>query len=66
MKLAEDKGVDFAGLGLDEMRDIEPKIDQRALEVLTVERAVESRTSFGGTAPDNVRRAAKEARGRFL
>ena len=66
VKRAEDKGVDLAGLGLDEMRDIEPKIDQRALEVLTVERAVESRTSFGGTAPDNVRRAAKEARGRFL
>ncbi len=48
------------------MREIEPKIDQGALEMLSVERSVESRTSFGGTAPDNVRRAAKEARGRFL
>jgi len=27
---------------------------------------VRSRTSFGGTAPDNVMRAAKDARERFL
>jgi argininosuccinate lyase len=66
VKLAEEKGVDLAGLGLDEMRQIEAKIEPGALEVLSVERSVESRASFGGTAPDNVRRAAKEARGRFL
>jgi argininosuccinate lyase len=35
-------------------------------DVLSVEASVASRTSFGGTAPDNVRAAAAEARARFL
>ena len=35
-------------------------------DVLTVERSVASRTSFGGTAPANVARAAAAARKRFL
>jgi len=34
--------------------------------VLTVEQSVASRTSFGGTAPANVTRAAAAARKRFL
>jgi argininosuccinate lyase len=34
--------------------------------VLTVERSVASRKSFGGTAPANVARATAAARRRFL
>jgi argininosuccinate lyase len=34
--------------------------------VLGVERSVASRTSFGGTAPANVKSAARAARRRFL
>jgi len=34
--------------------------------VLGVDNSVASRTSFGGTAPDNVRAAAAAARERFL
>ncbi len=34
--------------------------------MLTVEQSVASRTSFGGTAPDNVARAVAAARKRFL
>ena len=33
--------------------------------VLGVDQSVASRTSFGGTAPDNVRRAIQDARERF-
>ncbi|MEE8623565.1 MAG: argininosuccinate lyase, partial [Alphaproteobacteria bacterium] len=66
VRLAEQKGVGLADLSLDEMRKIEPKITEGAFEVLEIERAAQSRTSFGGTAPDNVRRAAAEARRRFL
>ena len=66
VRLAEQKGVGLADLSLDEMRKIEPKITEGAFEVLEIDRAAQSRTSFGGTAPDNVRRAAADARRRFL
>ena len=46
-------------LTLDEMRSIEPRITKDAFDVLGVERSVKSRTSYGGTAPANVRRQAR-------
>jgi argininosuccinate lyase len=42
------------------MQAIEPRITLAAYKVLSVEHSVASRTSFGGTAPENVRREAKE------
>jgi argininosuccinate lyase len=47
-------------LPLDEMKKIEPKITQAVFDVLSVERSVTSRTSYGGTAPKNVRAQAKK------
>ncbi|MBN9600555.1 MAG: argininosuccinate lyase [Afipia sp.] len=41
------------------MQAIEPRITADALDVLSVQASVESRTSYGGTAPDNVREQAK-------
>src|SRR3979490_2402661 len=41
------------------MRGIEPRITSEALSVLSVESSVKSRTSYGGTAPKNVRSQAK-------
>jgi len=64
VKLAEERGVGLAGLDLESLRAIEPKIDQGVYEVLTVEASVASRTSHGGTAPERVREqieAAKKA-----
>jgi argininosuccinate lyase len=46
-------------LSLDEMRSVEPRITEDAFSVLGVERSVRSRTSYGGTAPANVRREAR-------
>jgi argininosuccinate lyase len=46
-------------LSLDEMQSIERRITRRAFDVLGVDRSVKSRTSYGGTAPANVRRQAK-------
>jgi len=46
-------------LSLAEMRDVEPRIDESVYAVLGVEKSVSSRTSFGGTAPDNVRAQAE-------
>ncbi len=56
---AEEKGVDLADLSLEEMQAVEPRITDDVYSVLTVENSVRSRTSYGGTAPDNVRRMAR-------
>jgi argininosuccinate lyase len=64
--LAVSKGVDLGGLSLEDMRAIEPAITKDVYRVLTVEASVAARTSFGGTAPRNVKRAVAAARQRFL
>jgi argininosuccinate lyase len=46
-------------LPLAEMRKIEPGITQAVFEVLSVDRSVQSRASYGGTAPKNVRVQAR-------
>ena len=66
VKLAESKAVGLADLSLAEMRRVEAKITKGVFDVLSVERSVASRTSFGGTAPSRVRAAATAARKRFL
>jgi argininosuccinate lyase len=47
-------------LSLAEMQGIDKRIPQDALSVLSVARSVASRTSYGGTAPKNVRAAARK------
>jgi argininosuccinate lyase len=56
--LAEKKGTGLDGLTMDELTGIDPRLDSRVYEVLTVESSVKSRRSYGGTAPDNVRQQA--------
>ncbi len=58
--LAEARGCDLAALPIEEMRRIEPRITPAVYDVLTVEASVASRRSYGGTAPENVRRMARE------
>ncbi len=57
--LAAERGVGLEELSLADLQGIEPRIAADALAVLGVERSVESRTSYGGTAPANVRRQAE-------
>jgi argininosuccinate lyase len=59
VKLAETAGLDLAALPLTEMQAVEPRITASVFDVLSVEKSVESRRSFGGTAPQNVSRAAQ-------
>ena len=66
VKLAEDRGCRLDELDLASLQAIEPKITDAVYAVLDPARSVASRTSFGGTAPDNVRAAAAAARDRFL
>ena len=58
VSLAEQKGVDLAGLELKDMQAIEPRITAQIFNVLTVQASVSSRISYGGTAPVNVAKAA--------
>jgi argininosuccinate lyase len=57
---AEKAGVTLDRLPLPVMQAIEPRITLDALRALSVERSVASRTSFGGTAPKNVRTQARK------
>jgi argininosuccinate lyase len=66
VKRAETLGCGLAELPLAEMQQVEPRIDAGVYDVLTTEKSVASRTSFGGTAPANVAAAAAAARTRFL
>lgn len=63
--IAEKKGVDLDALTLDEMQAVEPGITDEVYGVLGVDNSVRSRTSFGGTAPDNVRAACAHWRAQF-
>ncbi|CAN7547729.1 argininosuccinate lyase [Bosea sp. LjRoot90] len=57
--IASAKGVGLEKLSLAEMQEVEPKIGDEIFAVLGVERSVKSRTSYGGTAPVNVKRQAR-------
>jgi len=62
VKLAENEGVPMAGLPLEALQAIDARIDARVYTVLTVDASVASRTSHGGTAPEQVRARIAEAR----
>jgi argininosuccinate lyase len=66
VRLADEAGCEIAGLSLEAMQGVEPAITDAVFGVLGVENSVASRTSFGGTAPDNVRAQVQAARERFL
>ena len=55
---AEARGVGLEDLPLEVMQASEPRITEDVFKVLTVDSSVRSRTSFGGTAPENVEREA--------
>jgi argininosuccinate lyase len=58
VKRAEALGVDLPGLPLAELQALCPGITPAVYDVLTPAASAASRTSFGGTAPDQVRRQA--------
>ncbi len=62
VKLAEERGIALDALPIDDLKAIDARIDERVYDVLSVDASVASRTSFGGTAPDNVRAAIRAAR----
>lgn len=56
---ASAKGVPLHRLALEDMQAVEPKITDDVFSVLSVDRSVKSRVSYGGTAPKNVKAQAK-------
>jgi argininosuccinate lyase len=66
VKMAEQKSVGLEALSLEDMRSVHPDITEAVFAVLGVDNSVASRTSFGGTAPDNVLAAIQNARARWL
>ncbi|MEX1059963.1 MAG: argininosuccinate lyase [Methyloceanibacter sp.] len=57
--LAESKGSDLKKLSLSDLRSVEKGITEEVFSALDVAGSVKSRTSYGGTAPSNVKREAR-------
>jgi len=64
--LAEEKDCTLESLSLKDIQKIIPEADNKILDVLKIQNSVSSRNSYGGTAPKNVLKAAREAKQRFL
>jgi argininosuccinate lyase len=65
VKRAEELGLTLDALPLAELAAIDARIGPGVYDVLSVDASVASRTSFGGTAPANVRAAVARAREMF-
>ncbi|WP_294256775.1 argininosuccinate lyase [uncultured Sphingomonas sp.] len=59
---AEADGIRLDQLPIEALQEIDARIDERVYGVLSVDASVNSRTSFGGTAPSRVRAAIAAAR----
>jgi argininosuccinate lyase len=57
--IASERGVELTNVTLAEMQAVHPAITDAVYSVLTVDKSVRSRTSYGGTSPKNVRSQAK-------
>lgn len=66
VKMAEERACGLEDLSLADMQSVEIGITDAVFAVLGVANSVASRTSFGGTAPDNVKAQVAAARKRFL
>ncbi len=60
-----ESGKDLADMSLAELRGFSEAIEQDVFDVLTLEGSVAARNHIGGTAPEQVRAAAKRARARL-
>jgi argininosuccinate lyase len=59
VKAAETQGVDLDKLPLAAMQAVEPRISNAVYSVLSVDKSVKTRRSYGGTAPQNVAKMAR-------
>ena len=59
VRIASERQIELEELTLADMQAVEPGITVEVFSILGVEKSVASRTSYGGTAPDNVRSQAE-------
>ena len=59
------RGVELSALTPEEMRSVDPLLDESAFEVLGVERAVAAFVSEGSTAPGEVAKQVAAWRGKL-
>ncbi|TLP46803.1 MULTISPECIES: argininosuccinate lyase [Cohaesibacter] len=57
--MAAERNIELHKLTLEDMQSVDPEITADVFSVLSVDKSVRSRTSYGGTAPVNVRKQAK-------
>jgi argininosuccinate lyase len=62
VKAAEERGCGLADLSIDDLKAIDARIYEGVFYVLSVEASVASRTSYGGTAPEQVREQIANAK----
>ena len=62
VRLAERSGTALDQLPLEKLREVDERIDARVFGALSVDSSVASRTSHGGTAPEQVRLRIADAR----
>jgi len=66
VKIAEDKECKLEELSLKDMQVVDNDITEDVFRVLKLEISINSRNSFGGTAPANVKAACAAARSKYL
>ena len=55
-------GKDLTGITLDELRAVDPRFELSAVDEIATARSLAARNSPGGTAPEQVREAIRDAR----
>ncbi|MDC3063285.1 argininosuccinate lyase, partial [Alphaproteobacteria bacterium] len=64
--LAEKKDYSLDELSLEDLRSIEPKIDNNIIKSISISSSILKKSSFGGTSPRLVLKAISEAKRRYL
>ncbi len=62
VKLAEERGTALDALPLEDLQAIDARIDARVFDALSVDASVAARSSYGGTAPEQVRAQVQRAK----
>jgi len=62
VRLADERGVKLWELPLDALKEVDARIEAGVFAVLSLDASVKSRTSFGGTAPAQVKKRIEAAR----
>ncbi len=65
VKMAIEQKCDLGDLSLEDLQDIDSRITEGVYKVLGMENSVNSRTSYGGTSPTNVREQITSVKKRF-